>query len=100
MTIPIKSEEKESQHSMEERLSRMGARIDSLIDKAIHTRTSITHDIQDAKELSAEVLDELKESMDKAWSDVNHAWDEIRAGAERTSHKLHSCKDEREDSQR
>ncbi|MBZ0189914.1 MAG: hypothetical protein K8F91_26950 [Candidatus Obscuribacterales bacterium] len=77
------------QASTEERLGKMGARIDTLIKEATDTRLLVTERLKGAKDSGTEALDEFKATMDKAWEDVNHAWVDFKDGAERAADKLH-----------
>jgi len=99
MQVPMKIEEKKTEETMEERLARVGAKIDHLIVKAGEARGHVEEKLEalKAKEEATlkkgeEVLDELKLAMDCAWYDVNEAWKDIKEGTERAAQKLHSKK--------
>lgn len=89
MSVPMKQDEKKEHATMEERFSTVGARIDTLISKAGETKAQLAHKLKEKRELSEEALNELKEAMDKAWCDVNHAWEEAKTGARKAAEKLH-----------
>jgi hypothetical protein len=89
MSTSIEKDEKKEHLTMEERLSTVGSRIDSLIALSAETKTLLSNKFKEKKELSGEALDELKSTMDKAWCDVNHAWEEAKAGTKKAADKLH-----------
>lgn len=97
MQVPIKIEDDKIEETMEERLARVGVKIDHLIIKAGEVRGHVEQklDALKTKEEAAlrkgeEVLDELKLALDCAWYDVNLAWKDIKEGTERIAHNLHS----------
>lgn len=93
MRIPAKKEEK----TIEECLSRFGANIDQLLIKASETRNELhlrLNAIKDqevqAFERGAGAIEEFKNGLDKAWEDLNLAWNEIVEGADRAAKRLSS----------
>jgi hypothetical protein len=82
-------------HVMEERFSKVGARIDELIEKA-HEMKGIVHgtasDLKLKKDTAVRrtgsALDELKSGLNAAWTELNQAWDDIRDSADRAAGKL------------
>jgi len=95
--LPVKSEEHKTDHLMEERLAKVGAKIDELIVAAGVARDEVKVKMEDLKvkkeaklKKGEEALDEFKSALDKTWEELNHAWKEIKEGTERAAHKLHS----------
>lgn len=80
MSMSTKQEEKHEHLTMEERLSTIGAHIDDLIAKANEAKARLQNNLEQKKEVSDEALDELKVALDKAWCNVDHAWEEAKAG--------------------
>ena len=82
MSTSTKQEEQAQEHlTMEERLSAIGAHIDDLIAKANEAKARLESNLEQKKDVSAEALDELKASLDKAWCTVDQAWEVAKAGA-------------------
>ena len=81
MSMSTKQEEQHEHLTMEERLSTIGAHIDDLIAKANEAKVRLENNLEQKKEVSAEALDELKVALDRAWSNVDRAWEEAKAGA-------------------
>lgn len=97
MQVPVKSEEARLEQSMEERLAKVGAKIDDLIDRGAEAREEIKKQLEKLKveqeatiEKGEEALDELRVALDRAWEELNHAWKEIKEGTERAADKFRS----------
>ena len=95
MQTPTKTNETAQEVTMEERLSKFGARIDELIEKAEHTKVEVKAKLEGLKERekvvlkrSEEAFDEFKKSLDQAWVELNNAWHEVQEGAEKAAEKL------------
>jgi hypothetical protein len=87
---------------MESSLKDLGAKIDQLIVKAEATKDDFGDKIQDLKtrrenvgkqleQLKAKTGDawtELKDGLDKAWTDLTHAWEQVKDASERATQKL------------
>jgi len=97
MQLPIKSEEPILDITMEERLAKVGAKIDNLIAKACGVRDELKEKVSELKEKEEaarkkgeEAFDEFKLGLDSAWDDLNEAWQDVKGGSERAAHKLKS----------
>ena len=95
MQVPSKSDGQNAQQNMEERLSKVGAKIDHLIDKAAETRQKVEEKIlvlkakqKDTVKRGEEALDEIVCALDIAWHDLHQAWLDVKTGTERASEKL------------
>lgn len=75
-------------HLMEARLSKVGAKIDNVISKAIETRVLLKNEIKDLKAEGSEALHEVKDALDKAFVDLNQAWKDLKTGGERAAKKF------------
>jgi ABC-type transporter Mla subunit MlaD len=80
MPTSTKQEEQQEHLTMEERLSAIGAHIDDLIAKANEAKARLASNLEQKKEVDDEALDELKESLHKAWCNVDQAWEKAKAG--------------------
>jgi hypothetical protein len=92
----------EYEGKMESSFKELGAKIDQLMRKAEATKDDVGDKLQDLKikrenvgkkleQLKAKTGDawaELKIGMDQAWSDLGHAWEQVKAGSKRASQKL------------
>lgn len=83
--------------TMEERLARVGAKIDDLIQKAAEAQKHVQEKAEELKSKgettcrkSGEALGELKLALDSAWDELNHAWHDIQKGTERAVEKFRS----------
>lgn len=83
--------------TMEERLARVGAKIDDLIQRAAEARDHVKDKAEELKSKgeatcrkSGEAFDELKVAMNSAWEELNHAWEDIQKGTERAVDKFRS----------
>lgn len=95
MQVSIDREDSQCDLHMEEKLARLGAKIDTLIEKAGHTRDKVKQALeeievrQQAKLKQAdEAMAELKHTIDLAVEDLTGAWQDIKTGTERASIKL------------
>jgi hypothetical protein len=97
MQLPMKIDDHKIDESMEERLARVGAKIDDLIDKAGETRRHVEQKIGELKRKeevtlrkSEEAMEEFKIALDFAWDELDQAWKEIKLGTKRAAKRLSS----------
>jgi chromosome segregation ATPase len=85
------------EHSMENKMKELGAKIDSLKDKAGEKyeylqakREEAQAKYQQIKANSGEAYAEFKAGMDKAFDELHQAWEEAKKGTEKATAKLNS----------
>ena len=69
----------------EERLSKVGRKIDQLIERAHNTKQELQEREKIALKRGGTALDELKIGLDKAWHELHQAWLEVKPSAERAA---------------
>lgn len=81
--------------TVEQELARLGARIDKLIARANETKQAVQAKVEDlgdktntARKRGGAALHEMKSGLDKAWNDLNQAWQELKIGTERAVQQL------------
>lgn len=74
--------------SNEEKLAKIGAGIDKLIEEAVETRVKVTNQVKCTQKSSTEALHDLRLTLDKAWEDLSKAFDEMKEGTEKAANKL------------
>ena len=92
----IAAEESEVKITAEQRLARLGARIDALIAKAIETRTRVTNKLENVDDPKEVAIQELEFGMERAWGDLNLVWSEIKEEAEKIADRHQDSEDEEE----
>lgn len=91
----MQGKHKANEGKLEERLAKMGTKIDHLISKAEAAQAEVQAKLNSLKEKEKdalhrgeEALCDLKLSLQSAWADLNVALHEIRAGATKAAHRF------------
>ncbi|MBY0552486.1 MAG: hypothetical protein K2W95_34715 [Candidatus Obscuribacterales bacterium] len=91
--IPV--EEKQIEPTMEEKLARLGHRIDELIDQVAQTRQEAKNRLEELDkkreatiQRSEEAIKEVAVGLHEAVDDLKAAWDAVRSGTHRAAQKL------------